>query len=166
MAALRPDEREISLTLHRTIGAPIETVWAAWTDPEMLRRWLAPGDAMVTRAVAEIVVGGTFLIEMRGSDGERHVTRGRYREIVPNRRLVHTWCWEGSDVESLVTIELEPESAGTTRLTLSHSRFARDEERDRHEGGWIGCLAKLEAMYACESSAIVTARAMARETCP
>ena len=148
MAEQQPDERDIYLTLRRTINAPVETVYAAWTDPELLRRWLAPGDAAVARAVAEPVVGGTILIEMRGADGARWLTRGLYREVVPNRRLVHTWCWEGSDVESLVTVELEPESAGTTRLTLTHSRFAQAEARDKHEQGWTGCLAKLEALYA------------------
>ena len=63
------------------------------------------------------------------------MTLGVYREVVPNRRLVHTWRWEGSDVESLVTIELEPESAGATRLTLTNSRFADAEARDQHERG-------------------------------
>ena len=141
-------ERSIYLTLHRVIDAPVETVYAAWTEPEMLRRWLAPGNATVVRAVAEVAVGGTFLVEMRGTDGRRWLTRGLYREVVPQRRLVHTWRWEGSEIETLVTVEFEPESAGRTRLTLTHSRFARDEARDEHEQGWSGCLAKLEALWA------------------
>ena len=125
-----------------------ETVYAAWTDPEILRQWLAPGDAVAVRATAEVTVGGAFLVEMRGPDGRRWVTRGRYREVVPNRRLVHTWCWDGSDVESLVTVEFEAESTGSTRLTLTHSRFARAEARDEHERGWLDCLAKLGALHA------------------
>ena len=139
---------DIYLTLNRVINAPVETVYAAWTDPEVLRQWLAPGDAGVTRAVADLVVGGTFLIEMRGVDGRRYVVRGVYREIVPNRRLVHTWRWEGSDVESLVTVEFEPQSAGKTRLTLTHSLFTQEQDRDKHERGWTGCLVKLEEMWA------------------
>ena len=141
-------EQEIYVTLHRIINAPVETVYTAWTDPEVMRRWFAPGDLGVARAVAEVEVGGTFLVEMCGTDGESHLTRGVYREVVPNRRLVHTWRWEGSEVESLVTVELEPVSAGATRLTLTHSRFAQVEARDQHERGWTGCLAKLEALYA------------------
>ena len=148
MTEHRSDQCEISLTLHRTIDAPVETVYAAWTDPESMRRWFAPGDLSVARAVAEVQVGGAFLVEMRGVEGENHVTRGVYREVVPNRRLVHTWQWEGSDVESLVTVEFEPASEGATRLTLTHSRFADAEARDRHEAGWTGCLTKLEALHA------------------
>ena len=143
----QPNEQNIYLTLHRVINAPVETVYAAWTDPEVLRRWLAPGNAVVVRAVADAVVGGTFLIEMR-TDERSWLTRGVYREVVPYRRLVHTWRWEGSDVESLVTVEFEPESANATRLTLTHSRFSQDEDRDEHERGWIGCLAKLEDLWA------------------
>ena len=148
MAGQQHGPGDIYLTLNRVINAPVEAVYTAWTDPEVLRQWLAPGDAIVTRAVADLVVGGTFLIEMRGAEGRRFVTRGVYREIVPNRRLVHTWRWEGSDVESLVTVEFEPESAGTTRLTLTHSLFTQEQDRDEHEHGWTGCLAKLEEMWA------------------
>ena len=141
-------EGNVYLTLHRTIDAPVEAVYAAWTEPELLRRWLAPGNATVVRAVAEPEVGGTFLVEMRGADGRRWLTRGLYREVVPNRRLVQTWQWEGSGVETLVTVEFEAEAPGRTRLTLTHSRFADDEVRDEHVQGWSGCLAKLEALWA------------------
>ncbi|MDE0150365.1 MAG: SRPBCC domain-containing protein [Rhodospirillaceae bacterium] len=147
-AGRRPDDGNIYLTLHRIIAAPVETVYAAWTDPDLLRQWLAPGDTAVARAIAETTIGGTFLVEMRGTDGKTWLTRGTYREVVPNRRVVHTWRWEGSDVESLVTVELEPESDGATRLTLTHSRFSQAEARDEHVRGWTGCLAKLEALYA------------------
>ena len=141
-------ERGVYLTLHRVIDAPVEAVYAAWSEPEMLRRWLAPGDATVVRAIAEVAVGGTFLVEMRGAEGRRWLTRGVYRDVVPLRRLVHTWRWEGSEVETLLTVEFEPESPGRTRLTLTHSRFAEDEVRDQHEQGWAGCLAKLEKLWA------------------
>ena len=140
--------RSICLTLHRVIDAPVEAVYGAWTEPEMLRRWLAPGNATVVRAVAEVAVGGMFLVEMRGADGRKWLTRGVYREVVPHRRLVHTWRWEGSEVESLVTVEFEPEAPGRTRLTLTHSRFAEAKTRDEHEQGWSGCLAKLDALWA------------------
>ena len=141
-------KRTIYLTLHRMIDAPVEAVYGAWTEPDMLRRWLAPGNATVVRAVAEVAVGGTFLVEMRGADGRRWLTRGFYREVVPHRRLVHTWRWEGSEVETLVTVAFEPDPAGGTRLTLTHARFADDEARDEHERGWSGCLAKLAALWA------------------
>lgn len=141
-------ETEIYLILNRVINAPIKKVWAAWTDPLVLQRWLAPGNAVVVRAVADAVVGGKFLIEFRGADGRKWLTRGLYREVVPYRRLVHTWCWEGNDVTTLLTVEFEPDSPDKTRLTLTHSRFAQEEARDEHEHSWISCLAKLQEFSA------------------
>ena len=134
------------LTLRRVIDAPVQRVYAAWTDPELLRQWLAPGNAVASRAVADVAVGGTFLIGMRGADGQRWLARDVYREVAPLRRLVHTWRWEGSHTETLVTIEFEPESADRTRLTLTHARFARDEARDEHERSWAECLEKLREL--------------------
>lgn len=141
-------ERHIYLTLRRVIDAPVEAVYAAWTDPAILRRWLAPGDATVVRAVAEAVVDGVFLVDMRGVDGRKWLVRGRFREVVPCRRLVLSWCWEGTEIETLLTVRFEPDDAGRTCLTLTHSRFAQDEARDEHVRGWNGCLAKLEALWA------------------
>ena len=138
-----PHEAEISLTLHRIIDAPVETVYAAWIDPSVLKRWMAPGDAVVEHAAADVSVGGSFRIEMREPSGRRSAVRGLYREVVPCRRLVQTWHWEGSDVETLVTIEFAPGPDGKTHLTLTHSRFAREEARKLHEHGWSGCLDKL-----------------------
>ena len=52
------DEPNIHLTLERVIDAPVQRVYAAWTDPELLKQWLASGDAVASRAVADTVVGG------------------------------------------------------------------------------------------------------------
>ena len=54
--------RGVEAAMHRVIDTPVEAVYAAWTEPGLLCRWLAPGNATVVRAVAEVVVGGTFLI--------------------------------------------------------------------------------------------------------
>ena len=67
------------LTLRRVIDAPVQRVYAAWTDPELLKQWLAPGNAVASRAVAAVAVGWAFLIEMRGTNGQRWLARGVYR---------------------------------------------------------------------------------------
>ncbi len=47
------------LTLRRVIDAPVKRVYAAWTDPELLKQWLAPGNAVATRAVADVAIDGS-----------------------------------------------------------------------------------------------------------
>ena len=62
--------KDISLSLVRTIKASPEKVFAAWTEPETLKQWMAPRDDM-TVAVAETGLrpGGRYRIVMRESGG-------------------------------------------------------------------------------------------------
>ena len=138
-----------SLTLVRRLNAAPERVWRALTQPEELKQWFSPGDEFkIPRAVADLKVGGGYNIVMQSPDGELHDVSGKYREIVPNRRLVYTWAWKSTpERESLVTIELRA-AAGGTELTLRHEQFFDEEAREKHLHGWTGCLAHLEKFIA------------------
>ena len=133
------------LVVTRRFKAPVQRVFAAWTEPEKMKRWFAPGDMTVPAAEADVREGGRYRVQMSegGSDCEFHVTGGVYRELVPNQRLVFTWQWEGSDQETLVTVEFRPLPDGETELTLIHEGFDNGETRDKHEQDWNGCLANL-----------------------
>ena len=62
-----------ALRLTRTYAAPPEKVYAAWTDPQALKRWFAPSDDFQTPEVeADVRVGGRYRIVMRSPDGEWH----------------------------------------------------------------------------------------------
>jgi uncharacterized protein YndB with AHSA1/START domain len=64
--------------------------------------------------------------------------------VVPNQRLVFTWAWHSTpERESLVTVELKPDAAGTL-LTFHHQQFADEKARDNHAKGWNELFAKLE----------------------
>ena len=148
MANTKTKERP-SLALVRKLDAAPAKVWRALTEPEMLKRWMAP-DAAFKIPVAEIDlrVGGRYRVVMVSPDGEEHDVRGVYREIVPNRKLVHTWAWKSTpERESLVTMELRAAGSGT-ELTLTHEQFVDEEARDKHQHGWTGCLAGLERFLA------------------
>ena len=139
-AAVKP-----SLTIKRRFNAPPEKVFAAWTDPEKIKRWMGPGEVTTSRAEADARVGGRYRIVMRklGSDEEFDVG-GVYREIVPNQKLVFTWAWKSTpERESLVTVEIKPDGKGSL-MTLTHEQFFDEDARDRHQQGWEGALAKLE----------------------
>ena len=144
MANTKTQERP-SLALVRKLDAAPAKVWRALTEPEMLKKWMAPDDAFkVPVAETQVRVGGRYHIVMVSPDGEEHDVSGVYREIVPNRKLVYTWAWKTTpEHESIVTIELRAAGSGT-ELTLRHEQFADEEARNRHEHGWKGCLARLE----------------------
>lgn len=138
---------EVTLHLERRIAAPPEKVFAAWTRAEALTRWFSPTQEHAVRVhELDLRVGGRYRIEMCHSSGRASVAFGTYREITPPRRLVFTWMWENENLkqETLVTVTIEPDGAGT-RLTLLHEKFTSTEERDKHNEGWTGCLNRLDS---------------------
>lgn len=133
---------ELTLTVERTIAAPRETLFNAWLDPEMLRRFMLPGEGVtVPVAKTDPVEGGRFEIVMQAGDNPiPHA--GTYREISPHDRIVFTWESPYSTDDSEVTLEFAPDGDGT-KVTLTHVRFPSAESRDNHEAGWTRILASL-----------------------
>jgi uncharacterized protein YndB with AHSA1/START domain len=137
-----------SLTLKRRFKAPPAKVFAAWTEPERIKRWFGPAGTVCTHAEFDLRVGGKFTIVATGPGGETHQVLGVMREVVPDARLVYTWAWASTpERESLVTVEFRPEGDGTL-LTLMHAQFFDEDARDRHQQGWAGALDKLENFVA------------------
>ena len=140
---------DIRLQVTKFIRAKRERVFAAWTQPELMKKWFAPGEMTAATASSDPRAGGAYRVEMRGAStcgdcGDSNVT-GKYTKVIPNELLVFTWQWEGHDVpDTLVTVALK-DAPGGTELTLTHERFPSDEARDKHEMGWNGCIANLAA---------------------
>lgn len=82
---------ENDLVLERTLDAPVELVWAAYTDPEHLKQWFAPKPYQITECELDLRPGGIFRIRMVGPDGfdTGHGTAGCVLEAVENKKL--TW---------------------------------------------------------------------------
>jgi Uncharacterized conserved protein len=138
-----------SLTLKRRIKAPPSQIFAAWTDPQKIARWWGPAETVPgsVRAEMDVVVGGRFRVRFKTEDGEKHEVGGVYREVVPDQRLKFTWAWHTTpERESLVTVSLAPDGAGTL-LTLHHEQFFDDKARDGHLSGWNGALDNLERYF-------------------
>ena len=133
-----------SLTLKRRFNASPAKVFAAWTDPEKVMRWMGPGEAKAVSAECDARVGGRYRWLMRTPSGEEHDVSGVYREVVPDEKLVFTWAWKTTpERESLVTVLLKPDGDGTL-LTMTHEQFFDENARDQHQHGWTGALDKME----------------------
>ena len=134
-----------SLTLTRSYPVAPEKVWRAWTDPEAIKRWFGPGPGEpVSAAELDVRVGGRFRIVFGGADGKAHECAGVYREVVPNRKLVFTWCWPNTTPErvSVVTIVFK-DLSGKTELVFTHEQFFDESARDGHRRGWTAALENL-----------------------
>ena len=136
-----------SLEVRRTIRAPRQRVFDAWTKAEELKAWHAPGPLTVSFAEIDLRPGGAYRIHMRTPDGVEHRVSGVYREVDPPKKLVYTWSWDGENVvkDSVVTLEFY-ERGNATEVVLRHA-IADDKERASHEQGWTSILDKLEGAF-------------------
>ena len=133
-----------SLEIRRTFSAPRDRVFRAWTRPEELKKWSAPGPMQTPTAEVDLKIGGRYRMVMRGPDGAEHRVSGVYKQVDPPKRLVYTWKWEQAPdaVETMVTVEFRDLGA-STEVVLRHEGFSSAAEQERHEHGWNGCLDKL-----------------------
>lgn len=145
--------------LVRTICAPPDRVYRAWLDPDLIRRWFAPGDYVVSAAEVDEQVGGRHSVRQTDATGvDVGGFESEFLELVPDRRIVLRWGFVGPDRvadpahDSRLTIELAPTGDGRTTLTLRHERLdglraARPDVADNVALGWRQALAHLEAVF-------------------
>ncbi|MSP92833.1 MAG: hypothetical protein EXR79_13685 [Myxococcales bacterium] len=108
-----------------TLPAPPDRVYEAWLDPDE--------HAAFTGGVATIdaAAGGKFT----AWDG---YISGTTLELDPPRRIVQAWRttdFTAADGDSRVTVTLEPDDAGGTRLTLAHGEIP-EGQGERYAQGW------------------------------
>lgn len=155
-ATLAPgSNREIVIT--RLFDAPRERLWKAWTEPEHIARWWGPPGFDTVVEQHELRPGGGLRYVMTDPDGTRYPIRGRFREIVPNERLVHSldFAEDFPPMDHatlpgglLVTVTFDETPLGT-RLTARLLAESEDD-RQRHESmgvvpGWAITLDGLAA---------------------
>ena len=123
-----PSDREI--VGSRIMDAPPELVFKAYTDPDLIPRWWGPRRYATTVDKMDLRPGGVWRFVHRAADGGEYAFNGVYREIVPPKRLVYTFNYEGAPGhEAVETVTFEEAEGGKTRMT-DHLLFETREERD------------------------------------
>ena len=147
-----PSDREIVMT--RVFNAPRRMVYAAFTRPELIQRWLTGPDGWsMPICDSDLRAGGRFRIVWRNRDGRAMGMGGAYREIVPPERTVHTELfdedWTGG--ETVVTT-LFTEQQGRTTVTMTVLYSSRQARNDAlHTGmtdGMAQSYGRLDALLA------------------
>jgi uncharacterized protein YndB with AHSA1/START domain len=111
-----PSDREIVMT--RIFDAPRRLVYAAFTRPELIQRWLGPHGFTLPVCEVDLKVGGKYRYVSEAPDGSRLGWGGTFREIVPEERIVHTEAFDDYPGEALITT-VWTESGGKTMMTLT-----------------------------------------------
>ena len=130
-----PSEREVKVT--RSFRAPKALVYRAYTEPQLIQRWLLgpPGWSMPVCEM-DVRVGGRYRWRWRNDqDGSEFGFAGTFREVEPGTRLVHTEAYDPGTVsdgypsdEAIVRVTFTEEQGVTTVTTLID--FASKEARD------------------------------------
>lgn len=140
----RRSDREVVVT--RSFAAPARLVFAAWSDPELFRRWWVPKSLGMTLQSCEMDVrtGGSYRLGF----GDGLDFFGRYVDVTPPSRIVWT-NEEGGEHGSVTTVTLT-ETDGRTVVVVSE--LFPSKEALEAEGGAAEALdetfAQLEALLA------------------
>lgn len=135
---------ELICKVNKVINAPIEKVFDAWLDPQILSRFMLPMPGMPQpRTEVDAREGGRFTIHMEV--GEEIIPHsGTYLQLDRPNRLVFSWESPFSTDGSRVTLEFTAVDSSNTRIELTHVRFIDEETRNNHEAGWGNILSVLD----------------------
>ena len=127
--------------IERTYKAPVEKVWEAITDKEQTKQWYFDIPAFKPEVGTEFSFSGT------GTDGTEYIHLCKVTEVIPNKKLSHTWTYKDQQGASLLTWELFEEGENT-RVKLTHEgleSFPQDKKdfgRDSFTAGWNHIVGK------------------------
>lgn len=139
------DESGYVVRIERTFAASAEEVFDAWTNPDVIRRWLHPfPDWETPRADVDLRPGGKVRVVMRGPDGLEAGMGGEFRLIDRPRKLVMTWTFYDHPADEQLIELTFSESSGATTVVMVNSCISTDERRESQEVGWSGCLTELD----------------------
>lgn len=146
------------LVIERTFDAPVETVWDAFTTPEILATWWSPAGMTNSFISAEVRTGGEFRYCFRSSDGKEFWGNGIYVTIRPPTFLSYIdnftdengkpvppshYGIPGDELtQSLVEITLTRDGA-RTHLTISAENPFDDTMTEPMTQGWNSMFDKL-----------------------
>jgi uncharacterized protein YndB with AHSA1/START domain len=146
------------LHIERIFDAPIDLIWAMWTEPEHFANWYGPIGAKIPKAEMDVRVGGRRHIAM-AMDTPRGPMEmffvGEYSEVNPKTRLVYTEAMADADgnlmtaeqmgmptgahMETSIVVELV-DLGDRTKMALTHIGIPADSPGGQ---GWAMAIDKL-----------------------
>ena len=128
------DNRQ-SITIEATVNAPVEKVWAFWTQPQHIIKWtFASDDWHVPYAENDLKVDGKFKTTMAAKDGSMQFDFEGIYSVVNEHKLIAYALADGRQVK--ITFE---EIDGQTQLTET---FDPEEQHpiEMQKEGWQSIL--------------------------
>ncbi|MDR6906518.1 uncharacterized protein YndB with AHSA1/START domain [Agromyces sp. 3263] len=118
------------IEIVRDFDAPVEAVFNAHREPELVRQWLGPQGYEMDIERWDFTTQGGYRYVHRTPDGDAWAFNGTFHSVRENEFAVQTFEFEGMpDVVAIETIAFEDLGDGRTRLRI-HSTYPAVEARD------------------------------------
>lgn len=137
----------VTLRLSRVIKASPEKIYKAFLDPDAYAAWLPPNGFMAKTHSMDARVGGAFRVTFfTANKSWQQSFGGKYVELVPNQKIVHTDAFETDDPtqqgEMRVTIDLTAVPEGTL-VEIEQAGIPAGPSASGAPYGWSQSLDKL-----------------------
>ena len=121
--------------IERTFIASADKIWKAITDRNEMEKWY------FNLREFKPIVGFEFEFTVGSPDGIQYLHKCKVTEVIPGKKLTHSWRYDGYPGISYVTWELFPEGDKTI-VKLSHEGLETfpqdisDFARENFAAGW------------------------------
>jgi uncharacterized protein YndB with AHSA1/START domain len=118
------------IEIVRDINAPVEAVYRAHREPELVQQWLGPRGYDMKIERWDLRTGGGYRYIHVNENGQEFTFNGVFHVARPNDFVVQTFEFEGiPDVVSIEALRFKDLGNGRTRLTI-HSTYPSQKARD------------------------------------
>jgi uncharacterized protein YndB with AHSA1/START domain len=88
-AIFSKDPANKKVYVAREFAAPVDKVWKAWTESELLDKWWAPKPWRMETKTMDFSVGGAWHYAMVSPEGEKHWSQADFTTIDPKNSFSH-----------------------------------------------------------------------------
>jgi len=127
------DKNELLIT--HMFEAPIELVFKAWTDPELLVNWYAPDGCTIEFKSINVMNGGTFHSCIHDPiHGDCWIT-GSYQEVIQDQKLVFSMSLSNESGELLEALDAGKDENWPAEIltTVTFTQFENKTQITLHQ---------------------------------
>jgi uncharacterized protein YndB with AHSA1/START domain len=118
------------IDFEREFDAPVEAVFRAHAEPDLVKQWLGPRGYEMKIEHFDFRTGGGYRYVHSNQAGEEFAFNGVFHTVRPNEFAIQTFEFEGfPDVVSIESITFEDLGGGRSRIR-GHSVYPSLESRD------------------------------------
>lgn len=130
-------------TLIGLFNSNVDTVYNAFNDPEIIVKWFAPSNLIVSQFISHFTEGGNYRAVLQSPDGFQQTIVGTYQKIEHNKHISFTWRWDDTNDVTKVNITFSSMPNLSTQIKLTQTGFHQEKEMRYQQQGWLTCLEKL-----------------------